>query len=43
MRGDWGTARVVHSPRDVAERLTLQGSGAVAAGIARALAGLYPS
>lgn len=37
MRGDWGTARVVHSPRDVAERLTLQGSGAVAAGIARAL------
>ncbi len=43
MRGDWRTATIVHSPRDVAERLTLEGSGAVAGGIARALAGLFPS
>jgi hypothetical protein len=43
MRGDWRTACLVHTPRDVAERLTLQGSGAVASGIARALAALFPS
>ena len=43
MRGDWRTACVVHTPRDVAERLTLEGSGAVARGIARVLAGLSPS
>ena len=43
MRGDWRTAAIVHSPRDVAERLTLEGSGAVAGGIARALAGLFPA
>jgi hypothetical protein len=38
MRGDWGTARVVHTPRDTAERLTLQGVRQVAAGVAGALA-----
>ena len=38
MRGDWGTARVVHTPRDTAERLTLDGVRQVAAGVARALA-----
>ena len=43
MRGDWRTACLVHTPLDVAERLTLQGSGAVAGGVARALAELFPS
>jgi hypothetical protein len=38
MKGDWGTARVVHTPRDTAERLTLDGVRQVAAGVARALA-----
>ena len=38
MRGDWGTARVVHTPRDTADRLTLEGSRDVAAAVARALA-----
>ena len=38
MKGDWGTARVVHTPRDTAERLTLEGVRQVAAGVARALA-----
>lgn len=42
MRGDWRTAGVVHTQRDVAERLTLEGSAAVAAGVARALAGISP-
>jgi len=37
MKGDWGTARVVHTPRDTAERLTLDGVRHVAAGVARAL------
>jgi Peptidase family M28 len=37
MRGDWGTARVVHTPRDSAERLTLEGVRRVAAGVAAAL------
>jgi len=37
MKGDWGTARVVHTPRDTAERLTLAGVRHVAAGVARAL------
>jgi hypothetical protein len=39
MRGDWKTARVVHTPRDTAERLTLEGVRGVAEGVARALAG----
>jgi hypothetical protein len=38
MRGDWQTARVVHTPGDTAERLTLDGVRAVAAGVAAALA-----
>jgi hypothetical protein len=37
MKGDWGTARVVHTPRDTADRLTLEGVRNVAAGVARAL------
>ena len=37
MRGDWGTARVVHSPRDSAERLALEGVREVAEGVAAAL------
>jgi len=37
LKGDWGTARVVHTPRDTVERLTLEGVRHVAAGVARAL------
>ncbi len=37
MRGDWGTARIVHTPADTADRLTLGGSRTVAAAVARAL------
>ena len=37
MRGDWGTARIVHTPRDSVERLTLEGVRTVAEGVARAL------
>jgi len=37
MRGDWRTARIVHTPRDSAERLTLEGVRRVAAGVAAAL------
>ena len=37
MRGDWGTATIVHTPRDAAERLTLEGVRRVAAGVAAAL------
>jgi hypothetical protein len=37
MRGDWATARIVHTPRDTVERLTLEGVRQVAAGVARAL------
>jgi len=37
MRGDWGTATIVHTPRDVAERITLEGVRRVAEGVARAL------
>jgi hypothetical protein len=37
MKGDWGTARVVHTPFDTAERLTLAGVLEVAEGVARAL------
>jgi len=37
MRGDWRTARLVHTPRDGAERLTLQGSREVARAVAAAL------
>jgi len=38
VRGDWRTARVVHTPRDTAGRLALAGVEAVAAGVAAALA-----
>jgi hypothetical protein len=37
MKGDWRTARIVHTPRDVAERLTLAGVRQVAQGVARAI------
>jgi hypothetical protein len=37
MQGDWGTARVVHTPGDTVDRLTLEGVRQVAAGVARAL------
>lgn len=37
MRGDWGTATIVHTPHDVAERITLEGVRRVAEGVARAL------
>ena len=37
MRGDWGTAGIVHTPRDSVERLTLDGVRTVAQGVARAL------
>jgi len=37
MRGDWGTATIVHTPHDVAERITLEGARRVAEGVARAL------
>ena len=37
MKGDWRTARLVHTPRDVAERLTLAGVRQVAQGVARAI------
>lgn len=38
MKGDWGTARVVHTLRDTADRLTLTGVEAVARAVAAALA-----
>jgi peptidase M28-like protein len=37
LRGDWRTARLVHTPRDTAERLTLTGARRVAQGLAAAL------
>jgi len=37
MRGDWRTSLIVHTPRDEANRLTLEGSTAVAAAVAGAL------
>ena len=37
MRGDWETARVVHTPEDTADRLTLEGVQVVAAAVADAL------
>jgi hypothetical protein len=38
MRGDWGTTRVIHTPRDTATRLTLDGVRAVAQATASVLA-----
>jgi len=40
MKGDWGTARVVHTPLDGVERLTLDGMRQVVAGVARAVGSL---
>jgi peptidase M28-like protein len=40
MRGDWGTMRVVHTRRDTATRLTLDGVRVVADGVANALRAL---
>jgi hypothetical protein len=37
MKGNWRTMRVVHTPKDSAERLTLGGARTVAEGLARAL------
>jgi hypothetical protein len=37
MRGDWSTAKVVHTPRDAAARLTLDGARRVAHSVAAAL------
>ena len=37
MRGGWGTARVVHTPRDTADRLTLDGAHEVAQAVAASL------
>lgn len=37
MKGNWGTMRVVHTPRDTADRLTLSGVTEVARVVARAL------
>jgi hypothetical protein len=37
MRGDWATARVVHTPLDTADRLTLSGVAEVARAVATAL------
>jgi len=38
MKGDWGTARVVHTSLDTVERLALEGVRHVVQGVARALA-----
>lgn len=37
MRGNWSTARIVHTSRDTVERLTLEGARQVCEGVARAL------
>jgi hypothetical protein len=37
LRGDWCTMRVVHTARDTADRLTLDGARTVAEGVARAV------
>jgi hypothetical protein len=37
LRGDWSTAKIIHTPNDSAGRLTLDGVRAVAAGVARGL------
>jgi len=42
VRGDWRTATVVHTPRDTVARMTLAGSRAVAAAVARALRETLP-
>ena len=42
MRGDWRTAALVHTPRDTAARLTLEGVGSVAMAVGDVL-GSAPS
>jgi hypothetical protein len=37
MRGDWSTARIVHTSGDTVERLTLEGARQMCEGVARAL------
>ncbi|HVH09597.1 MAG TPA: M28 family peptidase [Gemmatimonadales bacterium] len=37
VRGNWATARIVHTPRDTPQRLRLDGARAVARGVATAL------
>lgn len=37
MKGGWATTRIVHTPRDTPDRLTLAGAREVAEGVARAL------
>jgi hypothetical protein len=37
LRGDWSTAKIIHTPRDSPGRLTLDGVRGVAAGVARGL------
>jgi hypothetical protein len=37
MKGNWSTMRVVHTPGDVPDRLTLSGVEEVAAALARTL------
>ena len=39
LKGDWTTMRIVHTPHDRAERLTLAGARTVAEGLARAISG----
>lgn len=39
MKGDLGTTRIVHTPRDTVARLSLSGAREIAAGLARALDG----
>ncbi|HYK11181.1 MAG TPA: M28 family peptidase [Gemmatimonadales bacterium] len=39
MKGNWGTARIVHTPRDVPGALTLTGAKDVAQGVAAVLGG----
>ena len=39
LKGNWRTMRVVHTPRDVAARVRLDGAAHVAAGLARVLRG----
>jgi len=43
MRGNWHTARIVHTARDTTQRLTLSGVRGVAAGVARALHAAFRS
>ncbi|HEX4634461.1 MAG TPA: M28 family peptidase, partial [Gemmatimonadales bacterium] len=39
MKGNWASARIIHTPRDLSGSLTLTGAKAVAAGVAAVLGG----